>query len=603
MTSRKFPARTAVQSALLLALSANAFAQAPRLHEVVVSASRAEQRAQDALPATTLITREQIDAAQTPDLPTLLRSVAGLEISQSGGFGSVSGAFLRGAEARHTLVLIDGVPVNNINVGTAALEHLPLAEVERIEVVRGNVSSLYGSAAVGGVIQIFTRQPAAAPHATVTLQGGSRGLAQGSGSASVKLPSGTGLRATVEALKTDGFNAIVQEERPGTNPDRDAYRRRSASVAITQDIAPGRSLGLTLRDARGRTEYDSQFGPATAADVSHFVEQGAALTARWQVGDLRLDALLGRSEDRYDDEFPFFVHSRSTTAQAGAEWQLRPGHRLTGGVERTRQQLASDTVYNQTRRTVSSGRLGYVFDAAAHQLQLNLRRDDYSDFGGANTWLAAYGHRLTDTWRLSASASAGFTAPTFNDLYFPWGGNPNLRPERVKSAELGVQYVVDRHDLRATLFENRFRDLIASDLDFNRINVGRARTRGLELVYRGQLASTDLQAALTLQDPKDLDTGQRLRRRAATLAQVSASRRTGAWQYGGAVRYSGARDDAPARLRPYAVVDLNASYALAREWRLFARVENLLNRDYRTVFGYRQPGRGFFAGVTWTPLQ
>lgn len=603
MTSRQSPARTAVQSALLLAIATSASAQTPRLHEVVVSASRAEQRVQDALPATTLITRAQIDAAQTPDLPTLLRNVAGLEISQSGGLGTVSGAFLRGAEARHTLVLIDGVPVNNVNVGTAALEHLPLAEVERIEVVRGNVSSVYGSAAVGGVIQIFTRQPAATPHAGITLQGGSRGLAQGSGTASVKLPSGTGLRATVETLHADGFNAIVQEERPGTNPDRDPYRRRSASLAVTQDIAPGRSLGLTLRDARGRTEYDSQFGPANVADVSHFVEQGAALTARWQVGDVRLDALLGRSVDRYDDELPFFVHSRNTTAQVGADWQLRPGHRLTGGLERTRQQLSSDTVYNQTRRQLSSGRIGYVIDGAAHQLQLNLRRDDYSDFGGATTWLAAYGYRLDDAWRVSASASTGFTAPTFNDLYFPWGGNPNLRPERVKSAELGLQYVVDRHDVRATLFENRFRDLIASDLFFNRVNVGRARTRGLELVYRGQFGTTDLQAALTFQDPKDLDTGQRLRRRAATLAQVSANRRSGAWQYGGTVRYSGARDDAPARLGPYAVVDLNASYALARDWRLFARVENLFDRDYRTVFGYRQPGRGVFAGVTWTPLQ
>ena len=213
------------------------------LPEVVVTANRTEQRVQDALPATTLITRSDIERAQTPDLPTLLRQVTGLEISQNGGPGTVSGAFIRGAESRHTLVLIDGVPVNNLNFGTAALENLPLADVDHIEIVRGNVSSLYGSAALGGVIQIFTREAGRTPQGSVTAQAGSRGLAQVAASAGVRLDSGTRLHASVETLKDNGFNATWQEELPGTNPDRDGYaapfRRLRADAGTGRRQHPG----------------------------------------------------------------------------------------------------------------------------------------------------------------------------------------------------------------------------------------------------------------------------------------------------------------------------------------------------------------------------
>lgn len=583
----------------------------PTLAEVVVTASRIEQRVQDALPSTTLITRRQIEQAQTPDLVTLLRRVAGLDIAQGGGAGSVSSTFLRGAESRHTLVLVDGVAVNNLNFGTPALEHLPLADVERIEIVKGNVSSLYGSTAVGGVIQIFTRQPGPTPQASFSVQGGSRGLAHASGSGSVKLPSGTGLRATVEALRDNGFNMIRQDQRPGTNPDRDGYRRRSQSVAVTQDLGADQSVAWTLRDAKGTIGFDSQFGPANQVDESRFHERGASLSGKFRLGDVRVNALASRSEDELDTDltaFPFFVHSRSDSAQLDAEWQLRPGHRVTAGLEHTRQRLRSDTVYDRTERTLVGGRLGYALDTASHQLQLNVRQDSYSDFGSATTWLAAYGLRLTDAWRVNASASTGFTAPTFNDLYYPFGlGNPDLRPERTKSAEVGLQYAVEGHDLRATLFENRFTDLIASDAFFRRLNIGRARTRGLELAYHGRVLGTEIHAGFTRQDPRDLDTGTRLLRRASTLAQVAVARELGGWQLGGNLRYTGPRDDSGVpsnnrvRMGSFTLLDLTAAYRVSSAWSLFARVENLFDRDYQTIYGYQQAGRGVFAGVKWQP--
>ncbi|GAB3661040.1 TonB-dependent receptor domain-containing protein [Ramlibacter alkalitolerans] len=594
---------------LALALSACGAAAQTTLREVVVSAARTEQAVQDALPATTLITRREIEQAQTPDLPTLLRRLTGGELAQTGQQGSVAGVFLRGAEPRHTLVLVDGVPINNLNFGLPAIEHIPLADVERIEVVRGNVSSLYGSAAIGGVIQIFTRQPTATPFAALTVQGGSRGLVQVDATGSVKLASGTGLRASAEGLRDRGFNAIRQEERPGTNPDRDGYRRHAASLAVTQDLG-AHSIGLKLRDARGRVDFDNEFGPATQRDSSRFVEQVATLDGRFRLTPtLRVDAAFTRAVDKLDaDEaaFPFFVDSRSDGAQVGAEWQAAPGQRVTAGLEHTRQHITSDTAYERDRRTVDGARIGYALDAGKHQLQLNARHDRYSDFGSANTWLAAYGYQLTPAWRASVSASTGFRAPSFNDLFFPFGiGNPDLRPERVRSTELALQYVVGGQEVRATLFQNRFHDLIGSDSAFHTINVGRARNRGLELAYAGRVLEYALRAGVTAQDPRDLDDDTRLVRRARVFGHVGVTRERGPWQWGGNLRFSGDREDrfqgTPVRLGGYGVLDLTAAYTVSPQVKVFGRIENVFDHGYETAFGYRQAGRGAFVGVRWQP--
>jgi vitamin B12 transporter len=605
MAPKKLVPPAGLPLALAFVLGAPAASAQTTLHEVVVSPARIEQRMHDALPATTLITRKEIDEAQTPDFPTLLRRVAGLEISQNGGPGGVTSAFLRGAEARHTLVLVDGVPINNLNFSLAALEHLPLADVERIEIVRGNVSSLYGSAAIGGVIQVFTRQPTGTPQASFTVQGGSRGLVEGSATGSVKLASGTGLRATVEGLRDRGLNSIKQEKIAGTNPDRDGYRRQSASVALLQDIG-AHGVGIKLREARGKIEYDSEFGPPTQRDASDFVEQVAVLDGRFRLTPtLRLDAAITRAVDKLDaneSAFPFFVNSRSEGGQLGLEWQAAPGHRVTAGLEHTRQHIDSDTNYATDTRRVDSGRIGYALNSGRHQLQLNLRRDRYSDFGNANTWLAAYGFQLTDALRASASLSTGFNAPTFNDLFFPFGGNTALRPERVRSAEVGLQYAVAGQEVRATLFQNRFHDLITNDVNFQRVNVGRARNRGLELSYAGRVLDYGVRAGVTGQDPHDLDTGARLLRRARVLGHVAVNRDMGPWQWGGNLRFSGNRVDRGGRtVGGYGLLDLTAAYAVSPQVKVFGRVENVFDRDYETAYGYRQPGRGLFVGLSWQP--
>jgi vitamin B12 transporter len=597
------------------ASSVAGFAQTvPELKEVVITASRTEQRVQDALPATTLITREDIERIQTPDLPTLLRQVTGVEIAQNGGPGTLASAFLRGGASRHALVLIDGVPVNTLNFGLPSLEHLPLANVERIEIVRGNVSALYGSAALGGVIQIFTKEATGVPQLNVTGQVGSRGLRQMDASGTVKLASGTRLSATLQELKDGGFNAIDQSKIAGTNPDVDGYKCRALSLGVSQDIGAA-TVGLRVRDARGTTQYDSGYGPATQADESKFVESGAALSFSLRASEnLTVKAALTDSADKLNAEVtasPYFVNSKSRGANVGADWSLDKAQRVTAGFENTRQSINSDTVYVKDSRKLDSVRLGYQADVERHQFQLNLRHDKYSDFGSASTYFAGYGFRITDAWRVNASMSTGFNAPTFNDLFYPGGGNPNLKPERLKSRELGVQYTASSQELRALYFSNHYKDLIGSDPTFTyyTANIDSSQNNGVEVSYLGRFGSTTLRAGATSQNPIDITTGKRLLRRAKNLANVGISQDMGAWSFGGDWRYSGTRQDRytdPATfsstivtLPSYRVINLTTSYAINKEFRAFGRIENALNKSYETVYGYNQPQRGFFVGLSW----
>ena len=593
-----------VLSVLSFAVAASVHAQ-DAINNVVISASRTEQRIQDALPATTLITRADIDRAQAVDLPSLIRNVTGIEIVQNGGAGTVSSAFIRGAESRHTLVLVDGIPINNLNFSAAALEHIPLVNVERIEVVRGNVSSLYGSNALGGVIQIFTRDAGTSPWTSLTAQVGSRGLVEVSGSTGVKNESGLALTASAQTLHDQGFNAINQKELPGTNPDRDGYSRRVLSAGVSQDFSQLGRIGLKLSESKGVTEYDSQFGPATQTDKSNFALTNASLYGQFKLAsDLQLDANMGQTSDSLDASvtaYPYRIKSSSQNSSLGLTWRALQGHIVTAGYETTTQRLDSDTVYKKTVRTLNASRLGYLINQGDHLLQINLRQDDYSDFGMATTGLFGYGYRLTPTVRVSANTSTGFMAPTFNDLYYPYGGNPALRPEHLRSNEIAAQYASGAHDLRVTYFDNQFTDLIGNNSSYVRTNIAKAQNKGVELIYIGKFASSTINAGITSQDPLNSITQKQLDRRAKILANFGLNQDLGAWSVGAQTRYSSERPDAAQTktLGAYFVSDLAASYQWSRDLKLIGRINNVFDRKFETAYGYNQVRRGVFAGLNW----
>ncbi len=583
------------------------------LPDTVITASRVMQRTQDALPDVSLITRSDIDRSQAKDVPSLLVQLAGMEVTQSGGMGGVATLFMRGAESRHALVLVDGLPMNSLNFNLAALEHLPLSGIERIEVVRGNVSSLYGSAALGGVVQIFTRQNSGSglsgPWLEASGQMGSENFRSTQASVGQKWASGFGVNASTEHTQTRGFNAINPVQRPDTNPDRDGYKRQSDAVNLSQEFESGR-IGLMLRETHATVQYDSQWGPATQADESKSVLRNALLNATYRASkELQWEVSVGQQEDKLNaaqTAYPYFVNSQSKTSAMGAVWTLWPNHSITSGYENTRQKIVSDTAYNPSERSLNSWRLGYQGKLENQHWQLNVRQDQYSDFGQANTWYAGYAYFLTPELRFKASASSGFMAPTFNDLYYPWGGNPLLRPEQARSNEIGMQYIKATWNARITAFENRYTDLIDNDLNWTRTNIAKAKNQGVEVALAGQwqlsgFGTQKWRVSMTSQDPQNEITHQALARRAKTLAQAGVTQSIGYWDAGAQWRFSGARTDDAQILKAYSVLDLTASQALTPELRLNLRVENAGNANYQSIYGYNMPKRGLFAGLKWTP--
>lgn len=594
----------------------------PEPDAVVVTASRTEQRIRDAIPHTTVLTRKEIRDSQATDLPALLRSEAGFEAAQNGGVGTTfSPLSLRGGTSARTLVLIDGVRVEDAGFNTTALQHIMLDQVERIEIVRGNVSSLYGSNAIGGVIQVFTARGKGAPAPSAELMAGSRDTSRlrfGYGGAI----GDTRFNVAASRFDTGGFSAIDPSVAPAANPDRDGYRNDSASLSLSHRLSGAHEIGFSLLGARAHLDYD-QVGflqvPTNVHRSRHELATGQVFWAAQLAQSWKARFAASDSNDRRRDTLNGNFNNRSSSRNNQFTWdndlQITPYHRLSFGLEYLRATLDTASTFGTAplrRREAESARLGYLGRFGRHSVQANLRRDEYSDAGSADTWLAGYGFDLTEEWRLTASRSTAFRAPTFFDLDPRLLGDPNLKPERARSNELGVQWARGRDRVRVVAFQTRFQDAIVSDAAFFRRNAGFAEVQGVESSYSGVLWGFDVRASFTVQDPVEQDTaGGPIRealRRSQKLAAISAHRTHGAWRLGGELRGAGSHRDAdinaPATTvyeAGYTVLNLMARYNISKNLYLAARVENALDEDYRLVNGYNPPPSGVFFSVGWQP--
>jgi vitamin B12 transporter len=579
---------------------------------VVVTATRIPQKSSEITQQTTVITREEIEASGHQSLVELLQARGGVEITNSGGLGQPSAVSIRGAEPRHTLVLIDGQRIGSVTAGGTAFENIPLNQIERIEIVPGPLSSVYGSDAIGGVIQIFTRSGA----------GNSARVGVGSydtREASVSLGrrfDNTEFTLSAGALESASFDAT----RPTIpfaqhNSDSDRYRNRNFSGRLTHDLAAGHTVGFTAFQSEGAAHFDA--GLATD-DVNRQTLQAFSLFSRNQI-TARWTSLLRVGTTRDDSDtvgaFPGYFRTDQNQATWQNDFQLPVGT-LVGGLEYLDQRVASNTVFTQTSRTIGSIFAGYGGNLGNHGLQLNARHDDNSQFGGRDTGSIGYSYRITDPLRIRAGAGTAFKAPTFNDLYFPdqppfFFSNPNLRPERSRSREVGVDYRTPAQQLSVTAFQNDISDLITVFTDpatfvSTTQNLSRARIEGAEISWRGLLWGWQTRAQATVQDPRDETTGFQLRRRAKQYGSVGAERRFGRWRVGGDVIGSAERFDstneAPnTRMHGYALVNLTAGYALARDWSVNARWNNVFDRDYELVQFFNTPGSNLFFWVAWQP--
>jgi vitamin B12 transporter len=585
-------------------LPANAAGQLP---EVVVTPSRTEQRQTETLLHSTVITSEMIKNSQQPDLPSLLRAEAGIQITQTGGIGSATGFFMRGAATRQTLVLLDGVPITKQDAtGTVSIEHLMLAEIDRIEVVRGNVSSIYGSGAVGGVIQIFTRRPSEKPATSISAEFGSR-MSYNTAASIRGATDDFRYALSASGLGTDGFSAINNRKLTSGNPDLDGYTNLSASGSISKVWSADQELGIRFMQSQGRFSFDSRFdqptdkhtGKTNVSLVSVFSNN--RVTENWQ-SNLTFSEAIDRNANRYQTASP--VSDRYKTQTQMADWLNRIGLsdvlRATTGLTYQRQSLVADDGYGGSSdfsRNIWSAQAGIEYAANdGHSFQLNGRHDNTQYNASANTGLLGYGYRFNEVIKLIASTSTGFSAPPLGYLYGQWG-NPNLRPEYSRSIDIGTQISLTDFDLRVTWFDSRIRDQIEFSAGFN--NIRAARNDGFEVSGQFNVSGWSVRPSLTLQNPRDADTGQLLRRRARELASITATRTSGPWTVNASASYAGARVDGDYRLGSYVIAGLSGSYKVSKEWSLVSRIDNAFNESYQSVYGYNQLPRTFFVGVRW----
>lgn len=588
---------TACVVALLPAFAPSAHAQllAAGMERVIVTATRTAQPLDQTLAQATILTRDDIDRAGFASLAELLQREAGLEMRATGGPGQPASIFLRGSNRTHTLVLVDGLRVNSSTDGGTALEHLPLAIIERIEIVKGPMSGLYGSDAIGGVVQIFTRQSdkprlslnagfgsdsRAALGAGFSVQEGRTALTMNVGFDDVRAPSATNLRAFAY------------------NPDRDPYRNTNALVKLSHTLWQGEVVSFSAWQSRGKTDFDS--GPSPASNkqtlsgysISSENNLGRHWKSRLQIGQTR--------DKRTDDSnFPGTFNTEQTQAVWFNEFKTDLGF-MSAGAEWRGEKISGTTAYDASKRDTFSVFAGYLERLGASQVEFAARHDNEDQFGSRSTGSARVGYALSPGMTGYAIIGRAFSAPSFNDLYYPGANNPALKPERSASVEAGLRTRVGDTRVNIAHFQNRIDDLIL--FTSKPENLRRAEIKGWELNTETSFAGLAIKSALTVQKPEDRDSGKLLRSRARQFGNVSVNQTIGKWDwsanvFGSSARFDSADEALAKRMGGYALLAANVRYRWNKVWSVDVSAQNLTNRRYELAQGYEPQRRAVFVNV------
>ena len=588
-----------------LAVSPVAFAQlTPQVEQLVITASRTPQTRSNTLATVGVITRDEIDAAGPVTLAELLQRKAGVEIRTTGGAGQPAGVFIRGANSQHTLLLVDGLRLGSATSGSPAFENVPLDTIERIEIVKGPMSSLYGSDAIGGVIQIFTRNferprlQANVGFGTDSAYAVNAGFTAVENKTSLTLNAGYRQVRARSATNADAGSFTF-------NPDRDPYRNSNVSVNISQTLWQGETISLKAWQSRGTVHFDN--GPEDDARNRQTLS-GIGVNSVSQIMTNWTSRLnIGRTTDdiRVTSSFPGSFKTEQNQAVWVNEFKTERGS-TTAGAEWREERVQSTTNYDRKKRKTGSLFAGYLErfgQSGEQQLDFSLRRDEEDQFGRRNTGSVAYGIQLSPQVLLYARGGRAFRAPSFNDLYFPGFSNPNLKPERSEQGEIGTRWNSAAVRTSLVYFDNRIEDLIAFDfVTFSPVNIRKARIKGWELSGDTLLAGFGIKASLTSQKPIDVDTGRQLRSRAKLFGSLAMNRSIGQWQIGGDVvasgrRYDSATESASSRMGGYALLNARVAYQVDKLWAVELSAQNIADRKYELARGYNPQNRSVFLNV------
>ncbi len=590
--------------------------------EVVVTATRTPTPVDSTLAPTSVLTQTDIEQQQALSFQDLIRGQPGIQISNNGGLGKATNLFLRGTNSDQVLVLVDGVRIGSSTLGTAAFQYLPMDSVGRIEIVRGPLSSLYGSEAVGGVIQIFTRRSTVAG---TTFEADASGGSHDTSSVGARLGGSYGKLSfdlSGNNLTTDGYRSCtgapyVSPSSPGGgcyvyDTANAGYHNVSGSARVRYEFTDTADVEATLLRSQGGTRYAGSY-----TNHETFAEQAASLAAHWSPAEsLKLTMQAGQSSDNELDTLNGVEPPGSqfdTTRQNAslqADWKPTSSQTVTLGGDYLRDKIASDNDFPVTSRNVTGVFGEYQIAVGSEEVAASLRRDHNTQFGDRTTGSAAWGHKLTQSLKLVASYGTAFHAPSFDDLYYPYFGNADLKPETSRSAELGLEQRIGSARWSVHAFETRLHDLIAYDaVLFAPENIQEARIRGVELQGEVRRDGWLLAASTSWLDARNQTSGDasydnQLPRRARWTGRLNVAREWREFRAAVLLDTSGRRFDDLANTQPlggFVTADLQLEWTPVPAWTIQAKVANALDHRYEYALYYPQDRRNYLLTVRYRP--
>ncbi|WP_282340654.1 TonB-dependent receptor [Pseudomonas sp. PS02288] len=588
-----------------------------KLDELLVTANRSVEARSQSSAASTVFTRADIERLQASDVLDLLRHAPGVSIARNGGPGSLSGLFMRGTSSAQTLVLVDGVRISSASSGTSALENLNLNQIERVEVVRGGRSALYGADAIGGVVQIFTRRGDAGLTPRLHFGIGSHGTFERSlgiagGDEETRFDLSASLGETVGTQRTD---------LPGS--DDSAYRNRAFSLSLSHRFSDTLNGGISLLRQSGQSEYDNSDYPTTPADTDFELSSGSAFLEAEMNDQWSGRVELGHAEDRQTSHASY-GNSVYNTYRDQASWvnqfELTDAQRLQLGADWYEDRLNSDNAFIKDSRWNHGFFVLHRIETGSFSTELGARYDDNQAYGSHTSWNGAFTYHLNPDNDLIASYSEAFRAPTFNDLYDPFGGgNLDLDPEKARSFELQWRSQLAKATrLELSLYRTTIDDAIVG---YPPMNIDKARIHGFEASLAQDFFGWQAQASFTLVDARNASSGSsagnRLPRRPENSFKLDLDRRFGdysvgaSWQLIGHTWNDVANDQ---EIAGYGLLDLRSAWQARPDLRFDLKIDNLLDHNYYQTLGtaydasftsvpyrYEELGRTALLGMTWTP--
>lgn len=603
--------KTTLGVAISAALSFSVSGAEQSIEKITVTANKFEQSINDVLASVNVIERAEIEASNVRDLPTLLSTRVGFQVNPNGGFGQNTGVSLRGTGSGDTLILIDGVRTGSATLGQKALNNVPLNSIERIEIIKGSRAAVYGSDALAGVINIITRE---SDSLSLSATFGSDSYQNYQVAGSVKSDDiTTAFNAGFE--KTDNFDVLQ-----GVAPDEDGYENKNLGFKFNYTDAHYGDFKLLGQYSEGYADYDSRFSPADST-IERDDFKNYQLSAGWsknytnQTHSIDLALSTDDSDNTYVDfsvgpTTSTFITKR-TQIDYNGQYLLFNELNISGGINWYNDDVShSSQLFVEDSRDVLAVFVGAYYDADKVLANLTVRQDDDEQFGDETTYTAAAGYHLSEDATFRISQSTGFKAPTFNDLYYPLYGNPDLQPEKSVNRELGLSVDFDIAQVDIAIFRNNIEDKIDYDANFALANIDEARYEGVEFSLSQQFFGFDSNLNFAYLSAEDEETGAELRNVAKRTFNWELAKQFGAFDASLDMQYRSDRQGAVTRLGSYTLWNLAGNYQVNEHIEVSLRVENLFDKEYNAVdsnadfttgevYYYNTPERRFFAGASY----